>query len=101
RGQPRLPQQLAGTLVKGADEVVRGRADEDQAARGDRVAADIEDAGLHRQVERDVPRTVVARGAERTLPHDLARDEIDRDQLAPRRRIARHPPWIHPWLHAA
>ena len=85
RGQRRLPEQLAGQLVVGAELLVEvRRADEQQAARGDDRAAVVVAAGVGQPL-----RGQLGILAERDLPADRAGVEIDRVQRAPRRRDRR------------
>src|SRR4051812_15713001 len=81
-----FPALLAGRGVERAQEIVRRRADEDETAGRRERTPDV-----RRAFERpERPGRLVARRAERFIPGDLAGREIERDELAPGRRRARH-----------
>ena len=84
-GRPRLPQLVAGREIERADLLVHRRGDEHEPARGDDRTADVGRAPGLERIERPFLDL-----AERHAPADLAGGQVDRRQLAPRRRIARH-----------
>ncbi len=99
--QASLPEDLAGAFVQRSQVVVRCRPDEDHAAAGDDVAADVEDAGGQRQVVVGPHRAGVAGRADRALPDHLAGGQVDRRQRPPRGCVAGDAQEVQPRMDRA
>src|SRR5690606_38856128 len=72
-----------GSRVEGAEAAVVGRADEHQPARGHRRA------GAAGVADQALALRQLVDHAERDRPLDFPRARVDRDELAPRRLVAR------------
>lgn len=83
RWQAGLPHDPPRRNIHRAQIVVRRSCLEYQVAARHHVAADVEDAGLERQIVVLTERTGVACGAKCVLPDDLARRKVDGGLCAP------------------